>query len=184
MTLTSLTQSVTPPTFVGSSCHPPDTGPARLDTRPTVYCRCDQSAGGFFLISDASLGPGCEARGRGGFCIFHDGDFAGCDPSDSHSCESTCSVLQSRLTADAAKTFSAEIRFSGCIAPPPGSVLDSQPRCGTVLRVDGRCYTNDFHGSALAEEPVDCALSDQEILSPGSSTGEDAGEGRADASRG
>jgi hypothetical protein len=184
MTLTSLTQSVTPPTFVGSSCHPPDTGPASLDTRPTVYCRCDQNDGGFFLISDVNLGPGCEVRGRGGFCILDNGELAGCEPSDSHSCESICSLLQSRLAADAAKTFSAEIRFSGCIAPPPDSVLYSEPRCGTVLRVDDRCYTNHFQGSVLAEEPVDCALSDQEILSPGSSTSGDAGEGRADASSG
>jgi len=182
MTLSSLTQSVTPPTFVGSSCHPPDTGPARLDTRSTVYCRCDQSDGGVFVLSDPSPAAECEVRGRGGFCIFDNSDFAGCDPSDSHSCESPCSVLQGRLAADAAKTFSAEIRFSGCMAPPAGSVLYTEPRCGTVLRVDDRCYTNDFQGWVLAEEPVDCALSDQEILSPGSSTGGDAGERAADAS--
>jgi hypothetical protein len=157
------------PTFVGASCHPPSTGPAELDTRPTVFCRCDQSDGGFILISDVSLGIGCELRGRGGFCLFDDTEFSGCDVADPHSCDETCSTVQSRLAADAAKRLSAEVRFSGCVPPPPSS--GGLASCGIVLEVDDQCFTNGQGGAVLDNEPVDCALSDAEILSPESSTG-------------
>lgn len=177
--LDSLAQSSPAPTFVGASCHPPDTGPAEADTRPTIYCRCDQSDGGFFLISDTSLGVGCEVRGRGGFCIFDDRDFTGCDVNDPHSCDATCSTLQSRLEADAANNPSAELRFSGCVPPPPSSPSGTMKRCGVVLRMDGRCFTNDDGGAVLKNEPVDCSLSDQQILSPWSGDSGDGGDGGA-----
>lgn len=165
-TLDSLTRSSAPPTFVASSCHPPDTGPAELDTRPTVFCRCDQSDGGFFLLSDVSLGVGCEARGRGGLCIFDDTDFSGCDVADVHSCEAPCSTLQSRLAADAADHPDAAIRFSACVPPPPSSPPGTGTRCGIVLEFDDQCFSNRQNGGgALDSEPVDCALSDAEIFS-------------------
>jgi hypothetical protein len=175
-TLDSLTQSSSSPTFVGASCHPPDTGPAKLDTRPTVFCRCDQSDGGFFLLSDVSPGVGCQVRGRGGFCIFDDNDFSGCDVTDPHSCDGVCATLESRLASDAAADHSAEIRFSGCVSSSSSSPSSADARCRLVLQVDDQCFTNLQGGGAVLEtEPVDCALSDEEIVSPGSGIASDGG---------
>lgn len=175
-TLDSLTQSSSSPTFVGASCHPPDTGPAKLDTRPTVFCRCDQSDGGFFLISDVSLGVDCQVRGRGGFCIFDDSDFSGCDVTDPHSCDGVCATLESRLASDAANNRSAEIRFSGCVSRSSSSPSSADARCGIVLKVDDQCFTNlQGGGAALETERVDCALSDEEILSGSARDGGAAG---------
>jgi hypothetical protein len=163
----SLTGPVTAPaTLVSSSCHPADTGTAKIETRPTIYCRCDQSDGSFELVSHD--GPDCILRGRGDVCVFDNNDYQECNPADTTSCNATCSLLQSRLIADAAATHTASVRLSQCKA--------DRSRCDNVIQVDGKCFTNDSSGF-IDNGPYDCALSNAQLLGETGNTGGGSGAG-------
>jgi hypothetical protein len=159
------------PNFVAASCQPPD------QRQPTQHCRCDQAQGEPYRFS--AVFDGCQLRGRGGLCLLSSREFqvcsldtaagggsSGASSTDPNSCERTCALAQARLQMDAErKRTTAEVRFSGCVPPPPNSTLYTLPLCRMVLRVDDECFANNYE-AWLNERPVNCGLPDQTLVAP------------------
>jgi hypothetical protein len=127
------------PTFSESHCRPPDLGPARSDTRPTIYCECVESDGGqSFVIAKPPADLPCAARGRGGFCLVTNDELTECDLADPRSCDETCANIERVYAEDAKKTFAGQLLSVECF-PPAGS-------CELTATVNGRCYASDSSG--------------------------------------
>jgi hypothetical protein len=111
-------------------------------------------------------------RGRGGFCLWNTGEVPTCDRADPAACESTCTELERRLTADANQKFDGDIRFARCATPGlwPGEEDGRLVPCSVVARINGQCYTNDSAGF-IDPMAYDCTLDDAEILRRAATTG-------------
>jgi hypothetical protein len=158
--------------FSRATCRPPDLGPARNDTRGTLYCQCQTANQSSVLVAKSgSPELPCVARGRGGTCLVLDSEITECSLDEPDSCQSTCQLLQRRLAEDAAKKFDAQVRFANCVTQDgwlAGNTMGGD--CRFVARINGQCYTNDAPGFFLSSTPHDCALSDRQIVYPDASS--------------
>ena len=112
-------------------------------------CACELEGGGSRTIGPVGLG--CYAAGRGGDCLWSDDEFSGCDLTDPNACAGVCAELETRLEADAARTFQTELIHAAC----------EEGNCRSVVSIDGRCYANRQYG---AGQDYDCALGVEAIL--------------------
>ncbi|HEX6240258.1 MAG TPA: hypothetical protein VFZ61_05175 [Polyangiales bacterium] len=147
--------------FVGAKCEQLSLI-AGEESRSGPACYCELGDGGSLLIGPA--GGDCQLRGRSGTCVWD--SFDGCDRFDAHSCDATCTDLEQRLAADAARTFDASPLYADC----------EKNSCRSVLSIDGRCTPGDALGSG---KTYDCELGGPAILD--AYTRERAAEMQADA---
>jgi hypothetical protein len=93
-------------------------------------------------------GAGCFATGRAHGCLWDDSEWDACDPTDPGACVAVCAELQARRTADAARSFDANLLAADC-----GS------SCRAAVEIDGRCFAGPDWSRTY-----DCALGPDAIL--------------------
>ncbi len=135
--------------FSGSRCEPYNVI-LEAGTVSGNACECLLPDGGSRNVGP--VGVGCYATGRGGDCLFGDEDFAGCAINDASSCQSVCAELETRMEADAARSFAVELVHAACTED--GS-------CQSVVSIDGRCYANRDYSPGRS---YDCSLGAAAIL--------------------
>jgi hypothetical protein len=140
--------------YVAASCSfsTAITGTA-LGTVSGSACNCQQAELGA-VRAVGPVGLGCYVLGRGGDCLWGDGEFQGCDVNAPSACEDVCAELELRQEADAARSFQAELVYSAC-------GQGEQDDCQSVVSIDGRCYANRDYDAAHG---YDCALGASAIL--------------------
>jgi hypothetical protein len=140
------TPTTNPRHFDGAECT--QIGIVGGPTGPSCVCRLAGSDGS---INVGPAGLDCYVTGRGGDCLFAGNEFNGCSSSDATSCDTTCTDLEQRLDADAARTFEASSVYASC----------DEQACKTVIELDGRCFAEQ---SYLAGRSYDCSLGGAAIL--------------------
>jgi hypothetical protein len=101
-------------------------------------CICHGNTGDVML---GPVGMPCYTRGRAGECLFDDADFRGCSESDD-TCETACALADTRINADLARGFSAQVRQVSCM----------EGTCRSIVEIDGLCYEGDAFKTGLSQE--------------------------------
>lgn len=124
--------------------------PAPFESRTCVApgtCECTSASRTVTLTASAE--DECLVPGRLA-CLVPASAFAGCDPGEANGCEVACGEVHEALATDALG-FAVEVRASSCT--PSG--------CRYILVSGGQCYLS---GDGLSTEPVDCTVSDEQLL--------------------
>jgi hypothetical protein len=133
----------------GGECTPAS---ITADTKSVTGYACDCSLEGSGSLMIGPVGLGCYVYGRAGDCLFDDSDFSGCTLAESDKCQEVCEQLESKLDADAARTFETKVIYTTC----------ERNSCHSVVEVDGRCFA-DF-SYEQGGPSYDCSLGGEAIL--------------------
>lgn len=136
-------------TFVGATCEYSSFTDESGRSVSGMACICSISDNGSLVIGP--VGRDCYQVGRGGDCLWGDGEFSGCTRGDTEFCTTVCDEFETRLKLDAERTFETRVFYATC----------EQSLCHSVVEIDGRCYAD---GSYRTGQEYDCSLDAEAIL--------------------